>query len=192
MNENNKYDLAEHRHRYASWCASRAASVRRKCTFSAKTGKEIIEKSGLQLVSAGWESLPESTDFDKWHKQMREKVLKTAKGNNGVKGKFTHGIAAKLINVYLKTIFVVGAQEKLTDRQSKLLKTIHPPVDRTLLQELARNNVGELRTEWVKYEKKGFSSFDSGEYDSVIQNIRKCTAEGSLWEIEEFFKGYQK
>ncbi len=186
------YTEQEHRHRFASWCASRAASVRNKCTFSAKAGQEIIEASELVKVSYGWDKLNFSNqnEFDRWHFEMRESICLVAKEK--VTGDCTHGIAAKIINIYLKTIFIVGVHGKLSSDQVKILGFIHPPIDRTILKELTKNNVGGLATEWRKYETTGFSKFKSEEYEAFIYLIKKVTYGNPLWTIEEHFKGYQK
>ncbi|MBY0538402.1 hypothetical protein K2P47_03315 [Patescibacteria group bacterium] len=162
--------------------------------FSAKTGQEIIEASKLSQVSFGWENLPFSNqkEFDTWHSRMRESICLTASKNLNVNGKCTHGIAAKLINIYLKTIFVVGVHGKLNSSQTTLLNLIHPPIDRTLLNELAKNNIGGYRSEWRKFIKIGFSSFTSTQYENVIELVIKSNNGNPLWMIEEHFKGYQK
>lgn len=187
------YTESEHRHRYASWCASRAASVRNKCSFSAKTGKVIVERSGLSKLANGWEELPSPCDFDAWHRKMRKKMCLIAVKTDGVKGEFTDGIAAKLINIYLKTLFVIPAHTKITSEEINKLNSIHPPIDRTLLKNLAKANVGGNEMNWSQYLNlgKSWSSFSSDIYEEVISKIKKVSGK-ELWKIEENFNGYQE
>ncbi|BCQ61269.1 hypothetical protein PBOI14_30190 [Pseudomonas sp. Boi14] len=102
------YDIAEHLHRYTAWAASRAASTK-TCRFDVSTGKTIIEATGLHLLLAGPQLLPSPENIDAQHKIWRETAIEAAR-NKGLVG-FGHGVAAKLINVYLKGAFVCAGQE---------------------------------------------------------------------------------
>lgn len=44
------YDILEHRHRFAAWAASRAASVK-GCRFSAEQGKAVLEHGSARSTS---------------------------------------------------------------------------------------------------------------------------------------------
>ena len=93
-----QYNIHEHRHRFAAWCAATAARAsRRKCTFTVKMGKSLIEDCGLSTCVDSWSKLPEALDFDEWHKKMRCCLIHKA-DLNSILG-FSHGVAAKLINV---------------------------------------------------------------------------------------------
>ena len=97
------YTIEEHKHRYAAWAASRAASTK-TCRFSAQQGKSIIETIGLHMLIADPSLLPRPENLDSRHRDWRTVAIHIAK-SIGL-GTFTHGIAAKLINVYLKGAFV--------------------------------------------------------------------------------------
>jgi hypothetical protein len=45
--------------------------------------------------------------------------------------RFTHGIAAKLVNVYLKSVFVCGGRH-----DHPRVRALHPPIDSLLLDAL--------------------------------------------------------
>ena len=64
--------------------------------------------------------------MDEEHRRWRAVVKKAAKfeGLN-----FTHGVAAKLINVYLKSRFVCGGHHA-----HKRVHNLHPPIDAILLK----------------------------------------------------------
>ena len=100
---------------------------------------------------------------------------------------FTHGVAAKLINIYFKSAFVCGGYHN-----HHRVKKLHPPIDGLLLDGLKENNVGGRRDRWDLYSKKRWSNFDCDTYESVIADIRaSLSADQGLWLIEKYWPGYQ-
>ena len=92
---------------------------------------------------------------------------------------FTHGVAAKLINVYFKAGFVCGGHH-LHER----VRAIHPPIDSLLLDELYSQNVGGKKTIWSEAKRIRFSKFNSTQYETVITAIRDAMQEAALWEVD--------
>ena len=177
------YSIYEHKHRFAAWAASRAASVN-GCRFSVEEGKVILEDAGLKQLLVSADALPQPSSIDASHHGWRIDVIAAAKRQ---RLDFTHGVAAKLINVYLKTGFVCGGQDNNTR-----VKYLHPPIDSQLLDELYKQNVGDLRREWGQAKNMRWSKFTSEQYEKVIANI--CLALGEnvpLWWIEKYWRGYQ-
>jgi hypothetical protein len=80
-----------------------------------------------------------SEQMDLQHRAWRSRVIAMA-ATEGLS--FTHGVAAKLINVYLKAVFVCGGQHDHAQVQA-----LHPPIDSVLLKELSVRDVGGLRRE---------------------------------------------
>ncbi|MFJ7142404.1 MAG: hypothetical protein ACN6OP_08010 [Pseudomonadales bacterium] len=177
------YDIAEHLHRYTAWAASRAASTK-TCRFDVSTGKTIIEATGLHLLLAGPQLLPSPEHIDAQHKIWRETAIEAAR-NKGLVG-FGHGIAAKLINVYLKGAFVCAGQELHPHVQA-----LHPPIDKLLLDELYDQDVGGLRAVWAQARKQRWSKFDAEQYQAVINGIREVLTGRPLWHVEAYWRGYQ-
>jgi len=178
------YSINEHKHRFASWVASRGASTSPKCRFEVKLGKLLLEESGLKQVASSINNLPSPTNFDIQHKVWREKIIELA---NIHKKDFTHGIAAKLINIYLKAIFVCG-----DDINDERIKSIHPPIDSVLLKALYIDNIGNKKMVWKEAQSNKWSKFTSSQYEDVILAIRETmNAQQGLWEIEQFWQGYQ-
>lgn len=95
------YTIKEHKHRYAAWAASRAASVK-NCRFSVAMGKEMIEKCGLDQFVDKPSSLPEPQDIDNKHREWRKQVIDAGK-KHGIE--ITHGVAAKLDQYVLQVCF---------------------------------------------------------------------------------------
>ncbi len=177
------YTIEEHKHRYAAWAASRAASTK-TCRFEVQIGKEILEETGLNQLLSSPENLPASSTIDVEHRIWREKAIIAAE-KRGLVG-FGHGVAAKLINVYLKGAFVCAGYEN-----HPKVAAIHPPIDSLLLDELYFNNVGGLKSDWSLARKLRWSKFSSVQYEAVIQSIRTAMQNKPLWQVESYWRGYQ-
>jgi hypothetical protein len=177
------YSILEHRHRFACWAASRAASVNGN-RFKVKDGQWILEKSDLHQIMVDGSSLPESSKFDEIHAQWRNQIIYVAKE---IGKEFTHGVAAKLINVYLKSIFI--CTDNLDDPK---IKAIHPPIDSVLLDTLYKHDIGGKRKLWQTARQIRWSNFNSIQYQQVIDGIRSSLpSNAGLWEIEAFWRGYR-
>lgn len=177
------YDIEEHRHRLAAWAASTAASASPVCRFTVEQGVGILEACGLDASFSSPERLPSPVYLDLKHKKWRQAAIKAA-----VKRKlsFTHGVAAKLINVYLKVRFVCGGHH-LDER----VKALHPPIDSVLLARLAESNFGGHGEEWRKFAGWRWSKFTFRQYQEVIDLIRESLQGQPLWMIEQHWDGHQ-
>ena len=182
-----EYDILEHRRRFAAWAASRAASVK-GCRFSAEQGRAILERAELRQLIADPKRLPDPdpSSVDGAHERWRQKVIEIAQRDFLLP--FTHGVAAKLINMYLKAAFVCGGHE-----QHERVRHLHPPVDGLLLDSLARATAGgeDLKNVWTALRDKRWSRFDAEHYKSAILAIRRVVGDQPLWTIEAHWRGYQ-
>jgi hypothetical protein len=180
------YSLVEHKHRFSAWAASRAASVN-GCRFEVEQGKAILERAGMREFLEAPERLPTRLEIDATHRGWRETVVATA---TQVGLQFSHGVAAKLINMYLKAGLVCGGHH-----DNPRVKVLHPPVDRLLLTALTRATEGQLRQELSALGP--WSTWDSTEYERAIDCIRRAVGMGPedsdppLWSVERFWRGYQ-
>jgi hypothetical protein len=189
------YSIENHRHRFAAWCAASAASASPGCRFPAKAGFSLIEQSGLVEAATNWSSLPPPSSFDYEHRGWRDTLVRLAPSvvGHGPKRNFTHGVAAKLINCYLKPLFICGVPENPNGSPTSLhdlFDAIHPPIDRLLLDKLSRGNVAGKGKFWRQHRDIGWSSFTSEQYEAVISAVREATG-GQLWRIEEHWIGFQ-
>ena len=176
------YDIKEHKHRYAAWAASRASSVK-GCRFKVRQGEMIIKHIRLNDLIDCPDDLPDASKFDDHHQKLRENAISRA---TELGLKFTHGVAAKLINIYMKTIFICDGYP-----EHAKTKSIHPPIDALLLKALCQKNIGGLKAKWDKAIKIRWSKFDSDQYEEVIKNIRVVQNGEPLWKIEEHWQGYR-
>lgn len=177
------YTIEDHKHRYAAWAASRAASTK-TCRFTVLQGKNIVEAVGLNALIQNPDLLPLPEDIDASHRKWREAAITAAKTKD-LTG-FGHGVAAKLINVYLKGAFVCAGHEGHAN-----VAALHPPIDSLLLDELYENNVSGLKKEWAEARKIRWSKLNSEQYESAITAIRMSMGAEPLWKIESYWRGYQ-
>lgn len=178
------YDINDHCHRLAAWAASSSASASPLCRFKVETGVAILEASGFDSDFASPDHLPEPNQMDDMHRHWRTSVVANA-GNHGLK--FSDGIAAKLINCYLKVRFVCGGHH-----DHPRVKSLHPPIDEVLLKQLASQNYGGHAAQWREFRQKRWSKFTSDTYEQVIELIRQSLpANEPLWKIEQFWGGHQ-
>jgi hypothetical protein len=107
--------------------------------------------------------------FDSWHAEQRARINKKYKA-------LSHGWAAKIINVYLKTLAYVSS-----DFYPNVRKYLHPPVDGILIRHL-RKKYGGINQVTLKEMK-------SETYEKIISEIKKITGrEGvSPLEIEKYW-----
>ncbi len=176
------YTIEEHKHRFSAWAASRAATVN-GCRFTVEQGKAILEKAGMRNLISDPNDLPKPQDIDSAHRVWRNRVIDAA-AELGLT--FTHGVAAKLINIYLKAGFVCGGHH-----DNERVRAIHPPIDSLLLNELYSQNVGGEKTLWNEAKRARWSNFNSDQYEKVVCGIREAMQGSALWEVEQYWRGYQ-
>jgi hypothetical protein len=182
------YDIYKHRHMFSSWAAGRAASVK-DCRFPVIAAFNIIEHLQLETRFKEPSQLPTANEFDDHHRRWRSKAIDFVKHDtsSGFKSassinNFTHGIAAKIINIYLKSMFVCGGHH---DHPS--VAAIHPPIDSLLLEKLRRKHLRNPQNPWKKYDKIRWSKFTSEQYEDVISLIKQEMNGLPLWRIEEYW-----
>lgn len=198
----NKFELeyhpAEHRFRFAAWAAATAArSSRRVCTFPVSEGAKLLRTSDLRWIALGSHWLPGSRpEFDKRHQAWCENILRL--GQSHISKAFTYGIAAKLVNCYLKALFVqtmAGSpfdpygDRRVADSNSST-RFLHPPIDRVLMAEAARRAVPEIRRGWKRLLDIGWSRFSSDDYSEAIRLSREMVGD-DVAQIEACWIGYQ-
>src|SRR5262245_23465432 len=173
------YDIAEHRHRFAVWAAARAAQ--RGFTTVANL-RAALEGVNIKGIVAAPETLQLSADqFDDLHRRWCSEICAFLIHRH-IK-KTTHGRAAKLVSVYLKTIVLMGDAS-----DSSLGRNMHPPVDRTLLQNLAVSEKikSEHKTAW---RSVSWTQLNQDRYDVLIGQLRSMLPPGApFWTIEEYWE----
>ena len=169
------YTIETHKHNFAVWTAARA--VQRNFT-NTNTIALAIETAQLHTEVQRLEHKEVSViDFDKWHSEMSNKILKSLTLKPEDKRE-QYGRAAKIIAIYIKTYHILG------NPTSSLSEFAHPPVDRILLAALFKKNkkltkLNVADTAWTNLTEK--------DYFEVIDALRIIQHKHELkyfWMIE--------
>lgn len=218
------YSLDIHKHRFACWCAATAASQVKTFRFRVETGRKLIElgagqheppnESKFLKTIRSIQVFTAQSQFDDWHTTVIENML----GNSHLQGvldeenkrkqktkatfildqsNFTYGIAAKLLNCYLKAFY-------LESLESGFGRLIHPPIDRLLFQGLVEEDEGREFFVFQKFVDErhlsgypklpAWTSLDKIAYIAIVSRIKLYLENSeieSLWQIEEAWKGHQ-
>ncbi|MEH6834308.1 hypothetical protein [Falsihalocynthiibacter arcticus] len=197
-----EYHPAEHRFRFAAWCAATASrSSRSVCTFSVAKGASLLRNSSLRWLALGPHWLPSPSQFDIMHDLWCSELLLDGQNSISQDG-FSYGIAAKMTNCYTKALFLgemLGGPFKPYQKQEDTayiddyrdaVSALHPPIDRVLLVDLAKQNVGGMGPRWHSLMHKGWSKFDRDAYLYAI-NLMKQVSTSYPAQVEAYWVGYQ-
>lgn len=176
------YTIEQHQHLYAAWAASRGASVT-GCRFKVEQGRQMLEACGFGPDFSDPNQLPTPEKVDEHHRLWRASAIKSAKRHSLT---VTHGVAAKLINLYLKCRFVCGGHH-----DHPHVRKLHPPIDSVMLKAFIQCDVGGLIFEWRRLQNRRWSKFSSAEYEEAVDLIRQSLMGEPLWKIEEYWQGNQ-
>lgn len=167
-----EYSEYSHRHNFSIWAAARAAQ---RGFTNVEMLRNALERCGIDIYI---KSPCQKCDFDDSHKKWCNSICDYL-NEKGVKN-VTYGRAAKLVNVYLKSMVV------LNDLSGEEAGYIHPPLDRILLQNIARNPGLEKsakktikKSNWTQLEEKGY--FD------LIAILKEINGNQPFWMIEEYW-----
>ena len=175
------YALSEHKHRFAAWAAGRAASVKGS-RFKVKFIQQLLEDIGFHKLIHP-EMLPDPKQIDEKHREWRDKLISAAKLRDV---SLSHGVAAKIINVYLKAVFVCGGAEN-----NPRVMALHPPIDSVLLDTLYKKNIGNKKQAWQTARRIRWSLLNSKDYQDIVTAIRSALKAAPMWTIEEHWRGHQ-
>jgi hypothetical protein len=145
----------------------------------------MLELSGFDEGFAGPDQLPRPSAMNVAHRRWRAATIKAGL-KVGAGCELTHGVAAKLLNVYLKSRFVCAGCHG-----DERVAALHPPIDSVLLKALADADVGGNAATWKRAARIRWSRFSSTDYEDVIDAIRQSLDGRPLWAIEEYWKGNQ-
>jgi hypothetical protein len=174
------YDLFEHRHRFAIWAAARAAQ--RRLGASVDTLREALEKTGIKDFVRDQVTVQISAEeFAIQHRKWCESIVEFLT-NAGVREVY-FGRAAKLVGIYLKSMIVIGPHA-----DTMLARVAHPPIDRLLLQELARHSDVPIDARRV-FRTANWTTLDQAKYEDLVGLIRSVLPEkvNPFWQLEQYW-----
>lgn len=208
------YEIKHHKHILAVWAAGTAANNSTKFRFSVEFGKKLLLLGSNINCENGFiehieevRSLTTQESFDAWHHSTisamidSEKVEQLVIEQNIASGKnlnsenYSYGIAAKLLNVYLKVYFLGEFSKKA------FADYIHPPIDRLLLEQLQK--LDRKRFSFIMEDFKGhkltngipaWTQLTFNQYEDIIRRVKSHIEEQNvigLWKIEYAWKGHQ-
>ena len=183
MAASNVYSLEEHSHRFAAWCAARAATRKLRGATNGAI-RQALEASELPgLLAADPASWPRTTDeFEALHARWCSQIVQ-ALNEAGVDGA-TYGRAAKVVAIYLKTRVVCGGQAS-----SDLGRLAHPPIDSILLKALAKE-VGFSPAARKLWRETRWTQLDAAGYSEVIASLRSEGLDGDgFGRVERWWVG---
>lgn len=208
------YEIEHHKHILAVWAAGTAANNSIEFRFSVEFGKKLLllgsdknsENSFIEHIEEV-RSMTTQESFDAWHHSTisamidSEKVKQLvneqniAKGKNLISENYSYGIAAKLLNVYLKVYFLGEFSKK------PFADYIHPPIDRLLLKQLKkldRNRFSFLMDDFKGHKLTNglpaWTQLTFNQYEDILQRVKSHINERDvvgLWKIEYAWKGHQ-
>jgi len=173
------YDLAEHRHRFAVWAAARASQ---RGFTTVEILRDALEATDIRGVLTAVATLQlQEVDFETLHRRWCSSICSTL--SHRQIAKITYGRAAKLVAVYLKATILMGE-----GWDTPFGRSMHPPIDRTLLQRLASSErVKSPHT--AAWRSVNWTHLTESEYYRLIAQLREVIPDGKpFWVIEEHWQ----
>jgi hypothetical protein len=165
------YDLFEHRHRFAVWAAARAAQRGLTTVENLRDALEATDIRDFLLEEEKVLSLSDA-EFDRQHRSWCNGIVGFLQRREVQKA--TYGRAAKLVAVYLKSMIVMGPHGN-----SALAAVVHPPIDRNLLQNLARSPAGAPSRR--RLQETSWTELSETTYFQLLRALRRMLAPGHPW-----------
>lgn len=203
------YNLDIHKHIVSTWAASRAAS-QNNFRFKVESGMKFIllgangslvdEQTFINFIKE-IKTFESQEQYDLWHRSTIINMRKKGDDLQSLLDKYnknyedySYGIAAKLLNCYLKVFFLeYFGKDRFAD-------FIHPPIDRLLLLALKKEDPKLFNFEnevfvSVKNPKiPVWTKINENEYISIINLINEFVfsrGQKGLWKSEAFWSGHQ-
>jgi len=166
------YSEYKHRHNFAVWAAARAAQ---RGFTNIQMLQNAIEQCGIEAFV---QCPSKESEFKTRHKNWCNSICDYL-NIHGVSN-VSYGRAAKLVNVYLKGMVV------LIDPYGEPAKFIHPPIDRILLQNIAKNFNLDRQVE-KKLKTTNWTQLDEKDYFVLIDRLRLINGSRPFWQLEEYW-----
>ena len=171
------YDLFEHRHRFATWAAARAAQ---RGLTDVATLRDAIDACGIRAYVHDRRNLRSSAQsFEAHHRKWCSSIVAFLR-RRGIAGA-TYGRAAKLVAIYLKSMVIVGP-----DSDSPLSRVIHPPIDRRLLTTLLASD--GLPSHIRRRGRIAWTKLDARQYYALVADLRTVIPSNQpFWKLEQYW-----
>lgn len=174
-----RYDLREHRHRFAVWAAARASQ---RGFTTVDNLRNALQATDIQeVLSAPSTFHLSAAQFDALHRRWCSSICESLTKRRIPE--VTYGRAAKLIAVYLKTTVIMG-----DGCGSSFGRNLHPPIDRVLLHALASSDkISSPHKKW--WRSINWTQMDRSAYYQLIGQLRNVIPKDKpFWTIEEYWE----
>lgn len=166
------YSTYRHRHNFAAWAGARAAQRGFTTTEKLKGALESTSIKNFIDRPCG------EGAFGDHHRQWCRSICGHL-SSVGVENP-TYGRAAKLVAVYLKSMVV------LPDLESEEASYVHPPIDRILLQNIAKDTeVDAERSRTLR--SVSWTTLSEAAYFELISILSDINGDRPFWKIEEYW-----
>jgi hypothetical protein len=167
------FSIEEHIHRFGVWTAARAAS---KSLLSNLEIENLLEAIKLKDKISALRECGDlnHTSYSIWLKDCCDELIEAVNASECVtlkKKRFSHGLAAKVISIYIKTVEVIP-----TKGASTLSAVAFPPIDSILLRNINSKYNKKLNIRWSK--------FGWPEYTLTIQALQQINGDRPMWQLE--------
>jgi hypothetical protein len=168
-----RYTPHRHKHNFSAWAAARASQ---RGFAKVTVLQAALEQSGVEDFAKRPRKLG---NFDELHSGWCCSICASLKSADI--GNVTYGRAAKLVNVYLKSMIV------LPDMNSKAAEIVHPPIDRILLKNIVVEQAIPQRLR-DKCKKINWTQLDVEAYFELITVLREIIGDRPFWTIEKYWE----
>jgi hypothetical protein len=141
----------------------------------------LLDRKLFRNLGSHPSKLPKVRDIDAGHRRWRKSIKAQARVN---RVRISDGVAAKIINVYLKSRLVCGGYHN-----HPRVRALHPPVDSVLLDAL-RCIDSDIQDCVDKLGRPAWSKFTSAQYETMINALRLYARKSGngFWAIEEHWR----
>lgn len=166
------YTTRLHRHNFAAWAAARATQRNFTTTENLKTALESSDIQGFVESPCGRD------EFADHHREWCRSICKHL--SSVEVSDATYGRAAKLVAVYLKSMVV------LPDLSSEEAFYVHPPIDRILLQNIAKDpEVDSGRSQMLR--STSWTKLSETDYFDLVSVLSDINGDRPFWKLEEYW-----
>lgn len=175
------YDIEDHQHNYAAWCAATAA--RRGLSGGNPPLIAALAVCDLRAMLDGLQGTWPQTDaqYAAAHQTWCRQIMHHVDAAVGKPGACSFGRSAKTVAIYIKTRVIVAGHDA-----TAFAHVAYPPVDRILLQNLARDTrfPPVIRRFW---RATAWTQLDEADYGLVLESLRDVVGREPFWTLERYW-----
>ncbi|MCX7096842.1 MAG: hypothetical protein NTV43_02925 [Methylococcales bacterium] len=169
------YTIKEHRLNFAVWAAYRAAQAGSSKAKGYEFSDALKNCGVIDFIDTFSGNQITHDEFDQLHSEWCNSIINVLKNNH--KKLISYGIAAKLLNCFFKTYYILAGNE-----EEILAKVVHMPIDSVLLKRIdeKKKTVFDKEYKWQK--------LDETRYFELIAKLKAISnSDEPLWKMERYW-----